>query len=223
MSGLADRLISEMAGHDVPTTPMSFRQKAEELRRTVGVSKGAEIAGVDRRTFQRWFEKWNAGKDHHPRQRSLDAVDLGVRLAWTAREVPDFGWAIQVNDRNDPRRSTRTVSMAQLKLYPGTMERVAEVYRATGNAEAAAAAFLAGVGDRFYRRWLTPPSGQREGFYQLGTGEPEPEAGGLGEEWDEIAGPVIPETAYDEFMDAEFEVGVSVGVPDDEGYGGDVA
>jgi hypothetical protein len=219
VSGLADRLISEMAGHEVHTASMTIRQKAEELKRTVGVTKGAALAGVDRRTFQRWFQKWEAGKDHKPRSTSLDKLDLGVRHAWTANTVPDAGWSIRVQDRNDPHRAERTISMGQLKLSPGTMARVAEVYRQTGNSEAAAAAFLAGVNDRFYRRWLTPPATARDAappVPAVGTGGT---AGDI--EFDE-AGAEIPETAYDEFMDAQYDEYADQ-IPADDSYGGDVA
>jgi hypothetical protein len=105
------------------------------------------------------------------------------------------------------------ISMSQLRLSPGTMARVAEVYRQTGSGEAAAAAFLAGVNDRFYRRWLTPPATARDGV---------PIVPGAVEPYDE-AGSELPETAYDEFMDAEFDAGQDAGVPDDDSYGGDVA
>ncbi|GHJ46775.1 hypothetical protein Cs7R123_41170 [Catellatospora sp. TT07R-123] len=232
MSGLGNRLVSVMRGREVEQAPMSFREKAEELRRTVGVTKGAQIAGVDRRTFQRWFEKWNAGKDPKPRRHTLDKVDFGVRRAWAATAPDDAAVVLIVKDRNDPGRAPRTINAKQLKLSPGTMARVAEVFVQTGDTEAAAAAFLAGVEDRFYRRWLTPPRGDREAaeWERAGGGAaavvvpaPRHAAGEdeFAQDLDEVAGPEVPETAYDEFMDAIYDEGVAE-VPDEDVYGGDV-
>ncbi|WP_155368704.1 hypothetical protein [Catellatospora vulcania] len=234
MSTLGDRLVSMMSGREIRQAPMTFREKAEELRRTAGVAKGAKMAGVDRRTFQRWFEKWNAGKDPKPRKHTLDKLDFGVRRVWAATAPADAAVVLAVKDRNDPGRATRTITAKQLKLSSGTMHRVAEVYVATGDPEAAAAAFLAGVDDRFYRRWLTPPRGDREGaeWGRAGVSEeaaghvPEPRRAGAEEEFaevglDEIAGPEVPETAYDEFMDSIYDESVAQ-VPDEDVYGGDV-
>ncbi|WP_144119961.1 hypothetical protein [Catellatospora sichuanensis] len=237
MSRLGDRLVNLMRGREITQPPMTFREKAEELRRTAGVAKGAKIAGVDRRTFQRWFEKWNAGKDPKPRKQTLDKLDFGMRRAWVATAPPDAAVVLTVKDRNDPGRAARTITAKQLKLSPGTMSRVAEVYVATGDPEAAAAAFLAGVDDRFYRRWLTPPRADREaaawdrgegvgaGIAGAAVGHvPGPRHPGVGEEevsLDEIAGPDVPETAYDEFMDSIYDESVAQ-VPDEDVYGGDV-
>ncbi|GAA1401729.1 hypothetical protein ACFQZ4_52385 [Catellatospora coxensis] len=237
MSGLGNRLVNMMRGREIRQPPMTFREKAEELRRTAGVTKGARIAGVDRRTFQRWFEKWNAGMDPKPRKHSLDKLDFGVRRAWVATAPADGAVVLNVKDRNDPARATRTITAKQLRLSPGTMTRVADVYVATGDAEAAAAAFLAGVQDRFYRRWLTPPRGDRDAAAWDRSGGSAAVSAGVAavpgprhaegeeefaeEDLDQVAGPEVPETAYDEFMDAIYDEGVAE-VPDDDVYGGDV-
>ncbi|MEV0461039.1 hypothetical protein [Catellatospora methionotrophica] len=236
---MGDRLVNLMRGREVQQSPMTFREKAEELRRTAGVTKGARIAGVDRRTFQRWFEKWNAGLNPKPRKDTLDKLDFGVRRAWVATPLPDGAVVLNVKDRNDTARAVRTITAKQLRLSPGTMNRVADVYVATGDAEAAAAAFLAGVQDRFYRRWLTPPRGDRDAAAwdrSGGTGAVSAGAGAavvpgprpaVGEDefaegdLDRLAGPEVPETAFDEFMDAIYDEGVGE-VPDEDVYGGDV-
>lgn len=239
MSRLGDRLVNIMRGREIRQPPMTFREKAEELRRTAGVTQGAKIAGVDRRTFQRWFEKWNAGKNPKPRKHSLDLLDFGVRRAWVATAPGDGAVVLTVKDRNDTARAARTITAKQLKLAPGTMDRVAEVYVATGDAEAAAAAFLAGVQDRFYRRWLTPPRADRDtAAWDRSGGTGAVSAGAVAavvpgprhaegedefadENLDLVAGPEMPETAYDEFMDAIYDEGVAE-VPDEDIYGGDV-
>lgn len=241
MSGLGDRLVNMMRGREIQQPPMTFREKAEELRRTAGVTNGAKIAGVDRRTFQRWFEKWNAGKNPRPRKHTLDKLDFGVRRAWVATAPADGAVVLNVKDRNDTARAVRTITAKQLRLSPGTMTRVADVYVATGDAEAAAAAFLAGVQDRFYRRWLTPPRSDRDtaawdrsggsGAVSAGAGAaagllPSPRrTEGEGEfeeeDLDQLAGPEVPETAYDEFMDAIYDESVAE-IPDEDVYGGDV-
>lgn len=233
MSKLGDHLVAELTGgRGAPAG--DFIGQARQLVQLAGSQRrAAQLAGVDRRTLQRWFQRERQGQPVRPRPGTAAKVGTGLRRAMLSPTRPtDATFHISVTDRADGRH--RELSARQLRLATGTMDRAAEVWVRTGDPEAVAVAFLGGVGDRFYQRWLTPARGDRvgagapSGGGALGAG-----AGGafdegdqevpLGDEdEDEDEGEYdpedIPEDAWDEFYEDVYDNSM---VPDDDDYGAD--
>lgn len=238
MSGLADRLLSIITGgRDVPAPGGSFREQADALRARAGsLNAAARLAGVDRRTYQRWYERWGQGKEPRPRPGTTARLAEGIRRAQLDPARPDeSAVTLRVVDRGrgrNPGGRERVLTDANLRLSPGTMDRVRDAWVKTGDPESAAAAFLAGITVPFYKRWLTPPAADRSATAP-GSGPSTADAGGIGgggggagggagggdDQDDDDDGDDIDDLdAWDEFMDTQYE-----GYPDmDEDYGGDV-
>lgn len=182
MSGLSDRLLSIITGgRGTPAPGGSFREQADALRARAGsLNAAARLAGVDRRTYQRWYERWNAGKEPRPRPGTLARLAEGQRRAQLDPARPGEGAvSLRVVDRGkgrNPGGRERVLTNTNLRLRPGTMDRVRDTWVRTGDPEAAAAAFLAGITVPFYKRWLTPPSSDRN--TTVGSAGPAASAGG---------------------------------------------
>lgn len=162
MSKLGDHLVGELTGgRGTRPLPSDFLDRARALWRAAGSQRrAAELAGVDRRTFQRWFERERQGRPVRPRPGTPAKIGTGLRRAQLdPGRATDRTFEIKVRDRKPHARDRgepreRTLTARQLRLAPGTMGRLADVWTRTGDPEAVAAAFLAGVREPFYRRWL---------------------------------------------------------------------
>lgn len=232
MSGLADKMVDQITGGRGAPGDLSFREAAELVWSRAGNQRAAaRMAGVDRRTFQRWFANWRAGREPRPTPSTRAKLAEAVRRA----QIDPAGLSesavsltvVERGGRQDGR--TRVLTNTNLNLREGTMRRVAEVWVKTGDAEAAGAEFIKGIQTKFYRRYLAPPPAERD----RGTGGGGSVGGGGGAaddgddadvyDTDEGYGPGIddgegPADAWGEFYDDLYDEG---DLPD-EGYGGDV-
>lgn len=129
-------------------TPMTFADSVQYLRQRGGSGRGAaRLAGVDEKSFRRWA----AGGRPRPatQQRIAEAVR---RLRSAPSRMGDMGVLLPVVSRDRRRgQRERDVSGRQLKLRPGTLQKAHDAWVTTGDADAAAAVFVAGIGDTWYR------------------------------------------------------------------------
>ncbi|MGH2532878.1 MAG: hypothetical protein ACRDJW_11320 [Thermomicrobiales bacterium] len=112
----------------------------------------ARAAGVPPSTWRRLVK----GETRNPKPATLARVTRGVRAARIVNDVRQDTFTMHAKD---PRaiHLTRKITARQLQLAPGTIDRVREAYLA-GDDRGAAAVFIAGIGDPWYRQWLTPRS-----------------------------------------------------------------
>ena len=222
MSGLSDKMVDLITGGRGAPVMGSFRDMATALRaQPGGLNRAARLAGVDRRTYQRWFQRWNEGKEPRPRPGTLEKLAEGVRRGQLAASIPrESDVRLTVTDRGRDRQAGRERVLTgdgNLKLSAGTMDRVAEAWVKTGQPEAAAAAFLAGITVPFYKRWLTPPSTARERQAETHGGGG---GGASGADDDDDDDDEFDDfDSWDEFMDSQYEDSYT---DMDEEYGGDV-
>lgn len=135
-----DRLFSGGSGG-------SFRDQLTALKGEYGtVTALARGLGVDRRTIQRW----ESGKIREPRPGHAEAVGREWREKTARRGPSDRDVTVsftQAKKSGGARR--RQVDGRSLGLDEGTMNHARQAYIAAGP-EAAAAAFVDGIGDDWY-------------------------------------------------------------------------
>lgn len=154
MTSLADKVYQLITG-EAPTPLGGWLDQANELiLRRGSLTAAAKYAGVDRRTYQRWYEHIRAGKTPKPRPGTLAKLEASTRRARVGTLPDPKTVVIHTEDRDSGRN--RTISGRQLRLRDDTMRQAADAWIATGDPEAAGAAFLAGVGDSWYREYLRP-------------------------------------------------------------------
>lgn len=162
MSSLGDWVFRALTG-DEPGTERPWVAQLAEMRDRAGSGrKLAKQLGVNESTVRRML----SGKTKAPKPATMQAI-RARRINAGARS--DNAVTLKTTDRDSNRR--RTLTNENLKLAPGTMGRVVDVYTRTGDKEAAAAAFLKGVTVPWYRAYLAP----REGDLR-----PAPTGGGAG-------------------------------------------
>jgi len=130
------------------TSPLSFDGALTYLRQREGSGRAvAKRIGVPESTIRGW------GKGATPRAATRQRVIETVREARTRPSLlGDPGVLIPVVSQDRKRGSReRDVSGAQLGLRAGTLAEVRRIWVKTGNADAAAAAFVAGIGDPWYK------------------------------------------------------------------------
>jgi hypothetical protein len=122
-----------------------------------------------------------AGLIRHTKSGTTITVTPGTDPAWVARQqreaakrgtvkviirnpptppapqpkIDQSAFKLEVTDRKDGRH--RTITAGQLQLKPGTLDKVAAAL-AKGDKAEAERAFRAGIGNTWYRDWLTPGS-----------------------------------------------------------------
>jgi hypothetical protein len=130
---------------------MTLAQRMAELKALHGSGRAAaRAAGIAETTFRRIIKNGSGRADN------LAKVDRAVREGRTSgTALNDRDLKITATDRDSGR--TRTISAEQLKLRPGTVEKMRDAYL-RGDDTAAAKALLDGIGDPWYKGWLTPGS-----------------------------------------------------------------
>jgi hypothetical protein len=141
-------------------TPSTFTRDVQYLRQRGGSGRAAaRLAGVNESTLRRW------ARGSTPKQGTAQRIAATVReLRSRPSRLGDKGVLVTVTSHERKRADrTRAISGAQMKLKPGTLERAHNIWVSTGDADAAARAFVAGIGDPWYRanlgRSLTPRGG----------------------------------------------------------------
>lgn len=169
MSKLGNWLVEQLTGGRAEPDPGGdFMARVRELVRATGSQrKAARTAGVDPRTVERWFQRERQGRPVRPMRGTPAKVGTGLRRAQLSSGRPtDATLVMEATQRRADRGRTnprvRRLDARNLKLRPGTMARVADVWVRTGDREAVADAFLAGVGDETYRAMLTPLPADRD-------------------------------------------------------------
>lgn len=232
MSALGAKLVRDLTGADPAPLGGLVDQLAELTRRYPSERRMAAALGIHRKTLYRWKHPRDNPRAKGPKASSVNRIAMLAREARLSPGRPtDASITVSVVDRGPDRNSgrPRTLNARQLRIRAGTMARAADAYVRTGDPEAVAAVFLAGVGDQFYRRWLAPPSSDRHNVpAATPSGEPTPESEAGGDEGDDDFGPEDVEEgdvedigdpdAVDEFFDLAYEDFPEM----DEGYGGDV-
>jgi len=143
MSQLGDAMGRMFGG-----TRASFREELAALKREHGtVTALARALGVDRRTIQRW----DSGKIHTPRPATAEKVHRGYRdVVSRGRGRSDRDVTVSFTQQGrHGRQRQRQVTGDRLDLAPGTMRAAREAF-VTAGPEAAAAAFVKGIGDDWY-------------------------------------------------------------------------
>lgn len=128
----------------------SLADQVAELKTRYGSGrKAAKATGIPESTLRRVAKTGRAGSAN------LDKLDQGVRSGRVSGTLTDANLKISATDRTSGRE--REITATQLKLKPGTVERMRAAYVA-GDDQGAAKALLDGIGDTWYRGWLTPGS-----------------------------------------------------------------
>lgn len=149
MSALGDAFGARLTGR--AQRPEEFRAWMNELREREGsVTAAARAAGVHRTTWQRWQN----GKIGTPKQDTVERLATVTRSGRLVTNRPTNSTFRVTTVGNDGR--TRNLGADNLKLKPGTMARVERAY-IEGGQERAAAEFRNGIGDPFYRKYMTEP------------------------------------------------------------------
>lgn len=174
-------------------SPLSFGDALRYLRQREGSGRAAARAlGVSESSIRRW----DKGTTPKPgtQQKVLETVR---RLRSRPSTMGDAGVMLPVvsQDRKRGRRE-RDVSGQQLKLQPGTLKQAHEIWLKTGNADQAAAAFVKGIGDPWYRTQLA--KGLTESRAETGTSKTGGGGGGGGD--------------LDDVVDPEYDIGDDYGM-----------
>lgn len=160
MAGLADFLRDALQPRrEQRRTPPTTGQMISRAHSRLGSWRAVSKAfGVSESTLRRWRHegvKPSAGKVEA--MRSWDAASRMRRAA-----LPDS----KVTLRFDFDGRSRHVSASNLRLRDGTMERVRQAWVAEGP-QAGVAAFLAGIGDRWYRQHVAAWDARERAVDQL--------------------------------------------------------
>lgn len=136
-----------------PTEAQRPAELVAKLKEQHGSVRAAGRAlGIPESTLRRW------GKGNAPSSRSISRVETAARSLHLRSIDPDkFRFVVKDRPDRDGRERVRELSAQQLQLRPGTLERMRDAHL-RGDHEAAAKAFLGGVGNDWYRQWLTPGS-----------------------------------------------------------------
>lgn len=213
MTSLGDWVYRTLTGRTEPAPLGPFLDQLTELRAKTGSVAGtARAAGLPRRTVRYWFDRLKLGKVAQPKPGTLEKLSAAVRASRLSPARPG-DTDVVLNTRDRYRGTPRTIRADQLGIRPGTMDKVAAEWVRTGDPEAAAAVFLKGVGDSWYRHYLTPATGDDRTTQTVSRtpsgdedeDEDQDEEDDGGEDW-----------PYDDLSYEE------VDWPGDEGYGGDV-
>lgn len=184
-------------------SPMSFGDSVQYLRQREGSGRAAaRRLGVSESSLRRW------GKGTTPKAATQDKVLRTVReLRSRPSTMGDAGVMLPVvsQDRKRGRRE-RDVSGQQLKLQPGTLKRAHDVWVKTGDADAAAAAFVAGIGDPWYRAQIGKGINRSQAETGGGGG-----AGGGGSRGRNDQDEVDEDITYDPGYDIGDDYGMSIG------------
>lgn len=188
-------------------TPLVFGEAVLYLRQREGSGRAAaRRLGVSESSLRRW------GKGTKPKPATQQKVLETVRrLRSRPSTMGDAGVMLPVVSQDRRRGSReRDVSGQQLKLRPGTLKRAHEEWLRTGNADAAAAVFVKGIGDPWYRAQLA--KGLNQSQAETGTSAGSSTSSGSDEEGDEEEeGSDITEVDFDEGYDLGDDYGMSIG------------
>lgn len=117
------------------------------------VRAAGRATGIPESTLRRW------GKGATPGPRSVDRVDRARRDV-AAKRIDQSTFVLKVKDRHPDaqgKHRERNLKADQLKLAPGTLDKVRAAHVA-GQHDKAAKEFLKGIQSSWYRGWLTPGS-----------------------------------------------------------------
>jgi DNA-binding transcriptional regulator YiaG len=184
--------------------PMTFGQSVQYLRQREGSGRAAaRRLGVSESSLRRW------DRGTKPKAATQQKVMETVRrLRSRPSTMGDAGVMLPVVSQDRRRGSReRDVSGVQLKLRPGTLQRAHETWLKTGNADAAAAVFVKGIGDPWYRAQLA--KGLDRSQQETGTSSASSASTGEGDEEDE--GDDITGVDFDEDYDIGDDYGMSIG------------
>lgn len=169
MSQQGDEIVRQVLKTD--PRPLSFAESLTYALQHGKSGRGAaRLLGVSESTVRRW----RGGVTPKPANRSR--VEGKVRdLRTRPSTMGDAGVILHVTSRDRKRGSRdRDISGRQLRLAPGTVAATKETWIRTGDADAAAKVFLAGIGEEWYRRELS------KGFMRSARDAGEGAAGGGG-------------------------------------------
>lgn len=130
---------------------VSMADLMREVQLTAGSGrKAAKLVGIGETTWRRW----KSGQTT-PRPENFTKLDWAFRFVRVDKVGPlnPAAIVIRTTDINDRKRHRR-ITGSQLQLDPGGLQRVAAAY-AAGDPDAASAAFLRAVGERWYRQYLS--------------------------------------------------------------------
>lgn len=152
MSGLGDFLQRQFVESG---NGGSFLDHVNEIiRRRGSVTGAAKELGVDRRTIQRW----KSGTIRTPKAVTRNKVEKVVRGSKIRGSAPTES-TLRINTTEPPDKKGRVrhrqLRGTQLKLRTGTLDAVKQAYVETGDKEVMAKVFLGGIGDAFYKDFLS--------------------------------------------------------------------
>lgn len=132
----------------------NLADQVEALKQKHGsVRAAARAAGIPPTSFRRMLQTGRA------KEANTGKVVQSVRAERLASDIPtDQSLVIKAKDRQGGVRGReRKLTAEKLQLRAGTMDKVREAYL-RGDDVGAAKALLAGIGNKWYRDWLTPGS-----------------------------------------------------------------
>jgi hypothetical protein len=156
LTTLGDAVYRLITGH-APKPEGDWLDMRRELVTHYGsYTAAARAAGIPRRTWGYWVTKEQRGGAFRrgPLRSTLDKLRAAVRAARVDRPQSNDAVKLKTKDRATDRE--RDLTNANLKLKTGAMQRVADVYAATGDQEAAAQQFIREITVEFYRDYLRP-------------------------------------------------------------------
>jgi hypothetical protein len=150
-----DAVLMALTGHTraqmLTLDRMPWQLKVAAIVDRWGVRGAAPRLGVDRRTLQRW--RTQEGTGQAPRAASQGKIDRAFRLSQLRTAVPsDASIRLHTTDRDSGRR--RTLDARSLQLRDGTAAKMTEAYL-EGRYAKAGRQLIAGIGDPWYRSWLS--------------------------------------------------------------------
>lgn len=185
-------------------SPMSFDDAVKYVRQREGSGRRAAARlGVNESTLRKWAK--GATPKGTTQQKVLEAV-RGLRSRPSA--LGDAGVLVPIVSKERKRKDRgRDVSGNQLKLRPGTLARAHREWIRTGDADKAAAVFVAGIGDPWYQTQLAKGlvRSQEDGGGGGGGGGAGGGGGGAGG-----GGPVDEDLSDD--VDPDFDLGDDYGM-----------
>ena len=151
-----DEIFQALTGRSAePTSAAEMFEEVEQYRLEIGMSRRAfaRQSGIPESTLRLWGQKGFSSKSAEKNMGRLTVAYRGLISSPAAVERwrnNDMKISVDNVPGDRGRVESRTISAGQLKLQPGTGDRVVAAFL-RGDDKGAAQAFVKGIGDGWYR------------------------------------------------------------------------